>query len=354
MRILWNSHSPFAATGYGKPTALWLPKLRDMGYEIMATAFHGLEERDASFEGIPVVNVDDGRFGASVLRDIAKFNKVDVIITLMDAWAFDPEVLKGMKAFHWFPVDTDPLGSLDEAFFKRSEGVPVSISQQGERLLREAGFKGFSVPYAYDQRVFYPDDSRREMLREEYGLNGKFTVGINAADVPRKAWSEQLSAFARLERNHPGEVMLLANTTVGGNSASLARRFRIQAVRWSGGLTDLELSDWYRSLDILSACSYAEGFGLPILEAQACGTPVIVTDSAPVNEEPGLLARKVKCKPVWIQMHHAYWHQPSVTAIHEALENAFVCRERYPAIPEYVQKYTVDAVAPQWNNVLQG
>ena len=93
-----------------------------------------------------------------------------MIITLMDVWVFDPAALKDMKVFHWFPVDTDPLSLLDETFFKRSEGVPVSISQQGERLLREAGFKGFSVPYTYDQSLFYPDDTRREKARKDQHL----------------------------------------------------------------------------------------------------------------------------------------------------------------------------------------
>jgi glycosyltransferase involved in cell wall biosynthesis len=351
MRICWHSHSPLLATGYGKPTALWLPKLRDMGYEVMATAFHGLEEKDTFFQGIPVVNADDGKYGATVLKDIATFNNVDAVITLMDVWALDPGTLKGMRAFHWFPVDTDPLSALDDAFFRKAEGLPVSISQQGERLLSEAGFKGVSVPYSYDQRVFYPDDSRRERARRDQALEGYFVVGINAAPVPRKAWTEQLSAFSRLQRNHPGEVVLLINTS---DDPTPGLKLPPDAFRWTGGLDDAEMADWYRMLDVLSACSYAEGFGLPILEAQACGTPVIVTDAAPVNEEPGLLARKVTCKPLWNQMHHAYWHQPSVAAIHEALEDAFAKRERDPAITEYVQKYTVDAVAPQWDAVLRG
>ena len=72
-----------------------------------------------------------------------------------------------------------------------------------------------------------------------------------------------------------------------------------------------------------------------------------------MNEEPGLLARKVACKPIWNDMYHAYWHKPSVTKLHEALEDAFAKRERDPAIAEYVKKYTVDSVAPQWEAILR-
>jgi glycosyltransferase involved in cell wall biosynthesis len=198
------------------------------------------------------------------------------------------------------------------------------------------------VPYTYDQSLFYPDDTQRE--------SAIFTVGINAAPVPRKAWAEQLAAFTRLHRNHPGEVILKVNCAA---DPSQSIRLPEAAFQWTSGLSDEEMAGWYRSLDVLSACSYGEGFGLPILEAQACGTPVIVTDSAPVNEEPGLLACKVACKPIWNDMYHAYWHKPSVTKLHEALEDAFAKRERDPAIAEYVKKYTVDSVAPQWEAILK-
>ncbi len=45
-----------------------------------------------------------------------------------------------------------------------------------------------------------------------------------------------------------------------------------------------DLASWYGCLDVLSNCSYGEGFGLAALEAQACGTPVVVTDCSAMTE----------------------------------------------------------------------
>ena len=43
MKILWHSNSPWARTGYGTQTALWVPRLAELGHEIAISAFHGLQ-----------------------------------------------------------------------------------------------------------------------------------------------------------------------------------------------------------------------------------------------------------------------------------------------------------------------
>ena len=62
----------------------------------------------------------------------------------------------------------------------------------------------------------------------------------------------------------------------------------VQAVdqyRYHGGLVQpSDLNDWYGALDVLSCCSYGEGFGLPIMEAQACWVPVITTRASSMEE----------------------------------------------------------------------
>lgn len=57
-----------------------------------------------------------------------------------------------------------------------------------------------------------------------------------------------------------------------------------RGVRGLGVLTDEQLRDEYRSAHVLLAPSEAEGFDLPVLEALACGTPVIASDIAPHRE----------------------------------------------------------------------
>jgi glycosyltransferase involved in cell wall biosynthesis len=53
------------------------------------------------------------------------------------------------------------------------------------------------------------------------------------------------------------------------------------------GLCDDEMASEYRNADIVTFCSTYEGFGLPIIEAQAAGTPVITSNISPMTETSG-------------------------------------------------------------------
>lgn len=72
---------------------------------------------------------------------------------------------------------------------------------------------------------------------------------------------------------------------------ALARRLGVDhCVEWAGYLGDAELVQAYRRADVLALLSRYEGFGLPVAEAMACGTPVVCSNTASLPEIAGKAA----------------------------------------------------------------
>jgi glycosyltransferase involved in cell wall biosynthesis len=81
------------------------------------------------------------------------------------------------------------------------------------------------------------------------------------------------------------------------------------------------MAELYSSFDVLLNPSMGEGFGVPILEAQACGVPAIVTDFSAMTEVCGA-GWKVKGRSHWTGQ--ASWMAvPDVGEIVEALEECY-------------------------------
>jgi glycosyltransferase involved in cell wall biosynthesis len=79
---------------------------------------------------------------------------------------------------------------------------------------------------------------------------------------------------------------------VGPLSADAKRTLEDSGIEyeWAAGLSDAELAAKYRDADLLAFCSTYEGFGMPILEAQATGRPVVTSNIEPMSEVAGSAA----------------------------------------------------------------
>lgn len=129
------------------------------------------------------------------------------------------------------------------------------------------------------------------------GLPERFILHVGTLQ-PRKNLPTLIAAFAQLLEQSP-RCADLHLVLVGGKGwlydeifAQVERLELQRRVRFAGYVPDEELPLWYNAGALLVFPSVYEGFGLPILEAMACGTPVIAAGTAVVPEvigEAGLL-----------------------------------------------------------------
>jgi glycosyltransferase involved in cell wall biosynthesis len=331
-----------------------------MGHEVAISCFWGLNGAPTQWNGMVVLPAFGGNYASPSLHQHAKHFNPDLVITLGDVWVLDPNVLRELPVAHWLPADCRPMSTADRGVVEAGGASLMAMSRFGLDRFREAGFgNALYVPHGIDFSTWrIPED--RQALREAAGIGpDTFVIGVNAAnnDAIRKAPSEMLLAFAKFLQSRPDSRLLL-HTAVhcdGGQdleflAESLGITDKITVVdqyRYNAGLIQpSDLADWYGMIDVLLAATYGEGFGLPIVESLACGTPVITTKCSSMEElNPDGL--QVDGEPFWNGVHKGWWIRPSISGMVAALEQAYEQRHDVDQVKlrESVAAYEVGNVA---------
>jgi glycosyltransferase involved in cell wall biosynthesis len=362
VKILWHSTAPWSPSGYGQQTALWTKKLTEMGHEVVISAYWGLAGSPITWDGIPVLPGFGANYCSPSLQQHAKMMKPDVIITLGDVWVLDPNLLRDLPIAHWLPADCRPMSYVDKVEVVSAQNKLIAMSKFGYERFTDTGFDALYCPHGIDTGIFKPPEDRAG-LREAFGLEeDAFLVGVNAAnnDAIRKAAPEMMLAFAKFHQDHP-EAMLALHTGIhqdGGQDLEFLgehlgitdRMLVVDQYRYACGLiTPRDMANWTQAIDVLLASTYAEGFGLPIIEAQACGTPVITTDASSMTElNPH--GYHVTGDPFWNGVHRGWWMHPSAGAMVTGLEWAYQNRHALNKgkLREFALEYDINVVAEKY------
>jgi glycosyltransferase involved in cell wall biosynthesis len=146
------------------------------------------------------------------------------------------------------------------------------------------------VPNGVDPmfRPVTPDEVDR--VRARLALPAHFLLTVGTLQ-PRKNLGTLLAGYAALSAASPATPdLVIAGGSGWGGVAPEAEAARLgigDRVHVLGYVDDADLPALYRGADVLAYPSRYEGFGLPALEAMACGTPVAVADAASLPEVTG-------------------------------------------------------------------
>lgn len=368
MKILWSSNAPWSTSGYGQQTALTLPRLKSLGHDIAINCFFGLEGAAIEWNGFPCYPTDHSRFGNLMLGDYAAHHagarQNCLVMTLMDVWV----MMQGLPNFSdlkfacWTPVDHDPAPPMVIDFLRRSNARVIAMSRFGERELERHGFDPMYAPHAIDTTVFSPQPDLGLSSREKLGISpDTFVVGMVAMNqgIPsRKSFPQLFEAFAAFHARHPDSMLYIHGDVVGRNNGielnALASACGIpndasRATDYLGlhiGLPQQTVAAIYNMFDVLAIPSMGEGFGIPLIEAQACGVPVITTDWTAMPE---------LCGSGWLVdgdrwydgTQRSFYKLPAVSEIDAALESAYQ-KARDPGVKQkarvFAEQYDVDRV----------
>ncbi len=313
MRILWHGVPAEFGTGYGTQTDLFTRALRDAGHDVaISSIVPDMWRKDKNgFQVYP--SGSRCMYGNDlILGHVADF-KADVVVSCMDTHIMNAQKFSRFWWVGWQVVDSDPLPP-ELARVAPIARTRLAMSKFGARVIKEAGFDCDYVPLAIDCNVFRPCPSsdrpqaKRELARIVHADpfdEDTFLVVMNSANMSAPSRKNFYAAFAGFEKArqilskqgiravmychteptgaiHKGEDLCTMAESLHIPIKSLF--FPPQYPLLTGRITPEFLRGVYCAGDVFLHTARGEGFGLPIVEAMACGCPTIAPHNSSMVE----------------------------------------------------------------------
>jgi glycosyltransferase involved in cell wall biosynthesis len=293
------------STGFAKATHAYCAGLLAAGCDVHVLGMHHTGDPNEYDKLYPIYTCWPGGdpFGIGRVANIVKQVQPDLIVIQQDPWNF-PQYLERLADYPDIPVvgvvavdgkncQGDKLGPSDV-----HPGLSHAIfwTQFGAEEARVGGWKGSSsvVPLGVDLDVYHPMD--RVAVRSNaigpvlraYGFDDDaFIVGCIGRNQPRKRLDLTIQYFAEwVQYKNVKNAVLWMQCAPTGDQAfdikMLAKYFGVQGrvllpdVNPRYGVDEGTMAKVYNFIDVYLSTTVGEGWGLPAMEAMACGTPCVV------------------------------------------------------------------------------
>lgn len=193
--------------------------------------------------------------------------------------AFLPSLRRYLEDIVPRSVDRADLVLADSAHTRSDLISLFDVSPQGVTIVYPGVDSRFSPE---------PELGERDRLRERYGIADQPYILSVGTLQPRKNYLYLMEGFIRLPAHIGAGLQLLV---AGGRGwlcdEIVAEADRHESIRLLGFVEDEDLPALYRGACLFALTSLYEGFGLPVLEAMACGVPVVCSQTSSLPEVAG-------------------------------------------------------------------
>lgn len=216
------------------------------------------------------------------------FFKKKLVLTIYDiAFLLYPGILKKAAYYYWKTFLTWNV--------KRCSRILVCSSSTKKDLVEYFKIESeriVCIPLGINRdRFFHLEDShKREQIKRKYLLPDRYILFVGTLE-PRKNLNRLLKAYSLL----PRELKKLYPLVLAGSKGwkysgffELIKELELKdSIIFTDRISDDDLAGVYSCAALLAFPSLYEGFGFPILEAMACGTPVLSSNVSSIPEVAG-------------------------------------------------------------------
>lgn len=244
-------------------------------------------------------NIHSYYINVELLFEYLRMRNIPIVWTLHDCWAFTGHcshfIMVNCNKWetgcyecplkHAFPrtllLDRSSKNFYDKKhiFTSVSNMKIITVSEWLSNMVKKSFLSKYSVDVinnGIDTKIFKPTDATDLKLR--YGLNDKFIlIAVSTCWCKSKGLDDYLELRKRLNKDY--EIIL-----IGMTSKQIMQYKSSGIICIAKTQSQYELAQWYSLANIVMNLSYAETFGLPVVEGFACGTPAIVYDDTALPE----------------------------------------------------------------------
>jgi glycosyltransferase involved in cell wall biosynthesis len=211
------------------------------------------------------------------------------VIILHDLIEFNvPGKFSPKKMFYRTKI-ADPVSA------RTADHIITVSKNSGEDIVRFLGIRPSKISVVYngvDRERFYPmDETRRQAILSGRGWPLRFMLYAGTIDHPGKNAMNLIKAFERMKDSGAYDgSLILAGMYGSGHEAieeHIARSAHRDDIIVTGYVSDEELVALYSQCEVFGFLSLYEGFGIPPLDAMACGAKVVVSNRSSLPEVVG-------------------------------------------------------------------
>lgn len=348
--LIW-SHSPLLNTGLGRGAHYLGRGLSQKGYDvyILSQFYSG---KPMKIEGYTILPTPSGSTGIELIPYYWNKYGFDLMITWLN-WHSLGQV-QAPNVIYYTPIESQVIPPMFREWSYNKIIVPVS------QFTRDLLGKDYYIPLGVDTEIYRPvPESKNTDL---------FVVGFVGMNERRKMLDRLVKAFTIFAEDKD-DVLLSLHTTVtpidhtqwGWDLNYLLRRFDLKGkVRITGhvpyAFNEYDMSMLYNSFTVYASCSSSEGWGLPVLEAQACGVPCICPDNTSHTELVKGHGELVPCNDSMIAGFGEELMLVDVDEFAERLNKLYYDRglvDKYgSASREFAMNYDWQKVIDEWDKLI--
>lgn len=223
------------------------------------------------------------------------FLSCPLVITIHDMiWLFPEKYSQsGSWSLHWKLMEW--YNMFVPSYASKSAAAIITVSQfSKESILEHLSIDGNLIYVTREgpSAAFRPvqNSELASSLRKKHGLNSNFVLAIGSAD-PRKNIDTLMNAYAMLPEDIRENYRLVIVWTAPFLAPSISKKIDSLGltgyVHFLDHISNEDLVLLYNEASLFVFPSLFEGFGLPPLEAMACGTPVVAANNSSIPEIVG-------------------------------------------------------------------